>query len=151
MKKSVLITRYSSSWIRKVYGIFLVVIIVGVVPAAFADSPCLSLSRAVNDSVYKAGQEILVTLTLQNNCTHTITSLGITETLPEGWQFISGEVINGAAPVQWPESGSMDPLEIFWITVPELPLSLWYTVKTPDTAIDPAFFSGHAIFSFAAG
>lgn len=112
---------------------------------------CLSLARTVNMDSYTPGQEVVIELALQNGCAEAFSSLGIVESLPQGWQFVSGETVSGADPVQWLAPGSTDRLEIFWITVPVFPIVLRYTAKAPEAATAPALFSGYAVYSFSSG
>ena len=112
---------------------------------------CLSLTRTANTNSYAPGQEVVIELTLQDGCAEAFSSLGIVESLPQGWKFIAGETVSGTEPVQWLAPGSMDRLEIFWITVPVFPVVLRYTAKAPETAASTALFSGYAVYSFSSG
>ena len=115
------------------------------------EATCLPLTRSVTADIYSPGQEITVELTLQNTCTEALTSLGIEESLPEGWEFLGGETVSGADPVQWLSPGSTNKLEIFWITMPAFPVVLRYSAKAPETATAQALFSGYMVYSFTSG
>ncbi len=129
------------------YSIILSLMLAG----GIADAACLSLVRTTNADSYVPGQEVIIELALQNACSEAFSSLGVVESLPQGWKFIAGETVSGAEPVQWLAPGSMDRLEIFWITVPVFPVVLRYTAKAPETAASTALFSGYAVYSFSSG
>ncbi len=140
------------SGMQRIATFLFICLLVALYGAATADETvCISLSRTVSVSHYESEQEIVVELAIQNTCDEALSSLGISESLPADWQFIAGETISGASPVQWLAPGSVDKLEIFWITVPVFPVVLRYTVKAAEAMTTPAAFSGYAVFSFSTG
>ena len=118
---------------------------------ATAETPCLVMSRAISADYYKPGQELTIEITLTEDCGDAVTSLGIQETLPEQWQYVTGETVTGTPPAQWPAPGSAGTLEIFWISVNALPITLRYTARAPESASGAVMFTGHAMFSIASG
>ena len=122
-----------------------------IIASPTADAACLSLSRTVNTTHYIPGQAITVDLTLQNNCSERLSSLGLVESFPAGWAFLGGETVSGADPVQWLAPGSTDTLELYWITVPVFPVVLRYTLQVPEEETIQAVFTGHAVYSFTTG
>ena len=116
-----------------------------------AAASCVSLTRTVTTAVYTPGQEVVVELKLQNNCTEELASLGIVESFPTGWAFLGGETVSGADPVQWLAPDSTDTLELYWITVPVFPVVLRYTLQVPEEETIQAVFTGHAVYSFTTG
>jgi uncharacterized repeat protein (TIGR02543 family) len=61
-------------------------------------------------------------------------ALGIIETIPAGWKFIS--VAGDDAPDIIPEPGSRETIEFAWKTPPSSPVDFSYSLQIPDGAID---------------
>ncbi len=117
------------------------------VGVARGDDACLHMTRTPAATYYTPGEPLDIVLTLESGCTREVTTLGIEETLPEGWSFISGEAVEGPPPVQWRAPDMIGRLEIFWINAPNFPIVLRYQTMPPETAQGPAAFSGQVVYS----
>ncbi len=114
---------------------------------AQSDDACLHMTRTPGTTHYTPGAAMDIYLNLESGCTREVTTLGIEETLPEGWSFISGEALEGPPPVQWGAPDMIGRLEIFWINVPDFPIVLRYQAMPPENAEGQVVFTGQVVFS----
>ena len=112
--------------------------------------PCISFTRTADD--YVPGQEVEISVSIDTSaCTSspfsggTVYSLGIVETIPEGWELAS---VGGAdAPFISPPLGTEDELEFGWVTVPPSPIDFTYTLLVPgDETDDPETITGPVLY-----
>lgn len=98
---------------------------------ALSAAPCVTVSQAgASGNFYVAGQNLVITVTLDSNCTSNITALGIEQTIPAGWAFVGGS-ITGAVPDVRPANGATGTLGFAYIAPPSFPASFNYTVTVP--------------------
>ncbi len=105
------------------------------------EEPCLTLDRVVPSQCYAAGQDLTVNVTFTSACTTNLTALGMEETLPEGWTFVSatgGDIK--------PAAGASGALTFAWFMVPAFPYTFSYVVHVPDPQEDDKTISGQALY-----
>lgn len=119
-----------------------------VVPSYFsAAQTTLTFSRTVEgDGAYHAGASLDLTITFEKNGPDPLTQLGLTETLPPGWTFVSVTTPNG--PEITPSSGSSGDINFAWIMPPSaFPYSFTYRVIVPTGTTGIQVISGTAIYA----
>ena len=100
---------------------------------------------------YLPGRSFEVTLTIRYS--GDVTALAVTETIPEGWGYVSAQS-EGSMNVS--QTGDGD-LEFSWLSLPEEdgeavnPFSFTYTLSVPEDAQDPVTFSGTVLFCVGGG
>jgi len=110
------------------------------------EEPCLSLERVVPSQCYAAGQDLTVNITLTSNCVSSITALGLAETLPADWTFVSatgGDIK--------PAAGATGELSFAWFSIPAFPYTFSYIAHVPDPQEDDKIISGQAIYRLSGG
>lgn len=109
--------------------------------------PCLSFTRTSQGpgGCYVAGSTLTIRVDFESTCTESITALGMQETIPAGWTFVS---VGGSNPPQLaPSSGASGTLEFAWFVIPSFPASFTYTLNVPASEEDdPEIISGLALF-----
>jgi len=93
----------------------------------------MSMERSHVDE-YAPGDEILITISIAiADDSRVINAIGLRETIPPGWEFVGLSGSSASMPVIAPPEGHTDVLVFAWIVIPELPFTLGYTLKTPDS------------------
>ena len=91
---------------------------------------------------YRPGQSFEVTLTI--GYTGNVTALGVVETIPEGWSYVSARSAGGMNVYENGASG----VEFSWLSLPEEdgeavnPFNFTYTLKVPEEACGAVTFIG---------
>jgi hypothetical protein len=83
---------------------------------------------------FTPSQEFTVTVTIRANNASSISALGLTETVPEGWTFVAADGETGQVPVMKPAEGATGSLEFLWWEVPSFPVTFTYTLLVPADA-----------------
>ena len=129
-------------------GLFLVFLLSGVSSARViysesfdADPGSLVVIREHSDST-RPGETFEVTITI--NYDGALTALGIQETIPDSWSFVSSGG-DDAPPIK-PVNGATGTLEFGWITPPESPIEFIYTIQIPDEEEGEKVFNGQALY-----
>lgn len=114
--------------------------VMGLMPVAGAENPLgMTLTRQLPAS-YNPGGTVQVQLTLAcAGDSSTIRALGLHETVPTGWTFVS---MNGSQPEVGPSAGNSGTLEFAWITVPAFPCTFTYVLNVPANAQGTQSFTG---------
>ncbi|HOK89702.1 MAG TPA: PKD domain-containing protein [Candidatus Hydrogenedentes bacterium] len=111
-------------------------------------SPDALLTRVFSTGdIYTPGEPITVTLTMAYAGLFPLSSLGIRETLPDGWTL--GEIAGNCPPPVFRQNGR--DAEFAWIDLPSLPCSFTYQVWPPVNASGLAGFSGVMLFRAEGG
>ncbi|HPO14414.1 MAG TPA: DUF5011 domain-containing protein [Candidatus Hydrogenedentes bacterium] len=114
------------------------------VEVCLSEEPCLTLERAVPTQCYMAGQDLTVNITLTSTCSLTFqTIMGLIETLPAGWTFVSST--GGDIP---PNVGDSGTIQFGWIWIPAFPYTFSYVVHVPEEQTGDVSISGQGIFMF---
>lgn len=131
--------------------IVLVVMLVGM-PQAMADNPAgMTLTRLL-PGVYTPGGTVEVQLTLsRGNDEDAITALGLYETVPEGWTFVSMRAVSGAKSQVGPMAGESGILEFAWFIMPVFPYTFAYTLNVPADAQGQQTFTGQIEYRLTGG
>ena len=109
--------------------------------------PCLHLFRSFPSGHYTPSVAFEVVLRVESECTEVITSFGISESIPAGWTYLSGEALTGPSPGILPAAGARDTLEFAWIAPPVFPLEVRYTLMPPESDESAVMFNGYGIYS----
>lgn len=108
----------------------------------------MTLARAVTQGgICEAGQTVEVTLTLNYDGGEMITALAIIELLPEGWTldgWVSGAIPNIVL-------GQSDLLQMAWIFVPAMPVTLTYRAKAPAVPVGCQDIRGQVVYRTSGG
>ena len=92
--------------------------------------------------LYSPGATVSVTVTV--TYTDTLLALGIEDTVPEGWTYVS---VTGSGSIQTKnDPGDSGTLEFYWITIPASPVTLTYTLQIPGGSSGDKAFSGSVIY-----
>ncbi len=100
---------------------------------------------------YTPGSPVEITVVIGAFDPARLMALGLRETVPAGWEYVSIRGISGAAPPITPQAGDTPILEFAWITPPALPYTFAYTVRPPAGGGDTVFVSGQAEYRLEAG
>ncbi len=103
--------------------------------------PCLTLDRVIPTTCYQAGTNLTVNITMTNACPSNLTALGLEETLPAGWTFVSAT----AGDIK-PAAGASGKISFAWFSIPTFPLSFSYVVSVPASQEGDVTISGQALF-----
>ena len=110
---------------------------------------CLSFTRTTAPNPYVPGANLVVTVTYSESCSEAISALGLVETPPEGWVYISS---GGASPPDTrPDVGETGELEFSWISAQAYPFSYTYTIRPPASASGENVISGTAEYRVGTG
>ena len=120
-------------------------------PAFFLLTACGMAGAAVDFTLeriapetYTAGATLDVTVSLDLVTTEMLTAIGLEETLPAGWQYMS--VVGGATPQITPSAGKEGLLEFAWFPLPgPFPLSFTYRVSVPAEATGDVQITGSGV------
>lgn len=109
----------------------------------------MTLTREiVGGPVYTPGSAVDVTLTLTIvSGNKTLTSLGLQEFVPDGWEF--NTLVGGSVPQLGPQPGDTGTLGFVWFSVPNLdqfPISYTYRMTVPASSSGTQTISGEAIY-----
>jgi len=115
--------------------------------ASGKDGPFVVTQQAARN--YTAGGEYTASATLDYRGTERITALALQLKIPLGWQF--GSLLEGPKPAILPEPGTTDTITLVWITAPEFPATLTYTVTVPDWAEGTLPIAAQAIYRTLGG
>lgn len=108
-----------------------------------SEDAALEFSRSATPATYTPGGSVDISVTLDENCPEDLSALGITETIPAGWTFTGMVGQTHGVQVQ-PMSSE---LNLFWISLPTLPVTITYRLDIPASATGPTVIDGHAIAS----
>jgi len=100
---------------------------------------------------YTAGQPLEIVVSIHASTTEGLTALGIYETIPPGWQYLSLRPISSDAPSIVPPEGTVELLQFAYITVPPFPITFAYSVLPPEDASGTVYFSGQVEYRTNAG
>lgn len=115
---------------------------------AQGNEDCLSFSRTIAPQVYTPGANMVVTVSFSETCTNIIAALGLVETIPPGWIFISA---GGPTPPDTkPDVGDGGDLEFSWISS-KPPFSFTYTIRPPLGEVGDRTLSGTAEYRVGTG
>lgn len=112
------------------------------------EPPCIAFLRNA-PATYQPGQTVDIDITLNSTCTGLVTALGLNETLPTGWSFVS--VTGANVPPIVPAVGAMGAINFAWIDVPAFPASFTFTVQAAADSTGPQSISGTALYRIGAG
>jgi len=117
---------------------------------AQANVDCLNFVRSTSPSPYVPGSNLVVSVTFAENCSEVIAALGLVETVPVGWTFISA---GGATPPDTrPDVGENDgSLEFSWISTPTYPFTFTYTIRPPAGTTGDYAIEGTAEYRVGTG
>lgn len=119
-------------------------------PGIDVENPAgVALGRAAG--AFVPGQEFSITVTISAEDGASISALGLTETVPEGWSFVAADGANGARPVIMPGEGDTGELGFLWVAVPEFPVSFTYTLLVPEDAAATIEITGRVDYHQALG
>lgn len=119
-------------------------------PGTNVDNPAgVVLERAAGNFV--PGQEFTVTVTIGAQRGSSISALGLTETVPEGWTYVATDGDAGQMPALAPHQGDSGELGFIWISMPDFPVTFTYTLLVPEGAVSPAEISGQVDYYQALG
>lgn len=119
-------------------------------PGTNPDNPAgVVLERAAGN--FAPGQEFTVTVTISAERGPSISALGLTETIPEGWSYVGMAGEAGQTPVIAPHVGDGGELGFIWISMPDFPATFTYTLLVPEGATSPAEISGQVDYYQALG
>jgi hypothetical protein len=111
-------------------GIVMAALVVCSVPLAGADVPVVKLTRTVPGSgAYTAGATIDITVELSVTGSGAIDSIGVEETIPLGWKYVS--LATKTNPTILPVVNATGMLEFAWFPTPALPLTFTYRLRVP--------------------
>ncbi len=101
---------------------------------------------------YTAGQDVLVTLTIDVAVQEELFALGLAEELPSGWTFKNMGNVSTPQPAIFPGPGEQVHLEFAWITAPSVfPYSLSFVLTPPAEQTEPQHMSGQAEYRLQGG
>lgn len=111
---------------------------------------CLSFVRSVAPSPYAPGSNLVVSVTFAESCSEIIAALGLVETVPVGWTYISSG--GGTPPDTKPDVGESDgSLEFSWISTPTYPFTFTYTIRPPAGTTGDFAIAGTAEYRVGTG
>ncbi|MFM1920188.1 MAG: hypothetical protein RLZZ303_1822 [Candidatus Hydrogenedentota bacterium] len=114
---------------------------------AQANVDCLAFTRVAAPDPYVPGSNLVVTVTFTSTCSESISALGIVETIPAGWIYISA---GGQSPPDTrPGVGEGGDLEFAWISGQTYPFSFTYTIRPPAGATGDQEINGTAEYRVA--
>lgn len=101
----------------------------------FEESTGLSLRRTITGGAPGTPRgQLSVYIEINGNVADTISGLGLTQALPEGWVYGG---LDGDGPALQPAAGDTGVLDFVWFPVPAAPITLNYTVDITG-GTDPA-------------
>lgn len=109
-----------------------------------SESAAVSLTRSVAGGGFTPGQSVDISLTIGKGCPANFSAIGVEEALPSGWTVdpinpFVGEAFGADAVFR------DGVLEIFWITIPAVPITVTYRAQVAAGAPATAQISGTAI------
>lgn len=104
-----------------------------------------------SDTSYTAGATTTVGIVIDAEKGDTITAIGLAETIPAGWVFVSSGESSGDAPAIVPDSGKGGTLDFVWITPPAFPVAFTYTLMVPEGQAGTVEITGHVEYRQDAG
>jgi hypothetical protein len=112
------------------------------------DQPCIGITRTtVPAGSYTAGQNLEVTVQINNTCAEAITALAVREFIPAGWAFVSAGGPN--TPQLPPTPGAEGTLNFAWFQIPASPVTFTYLVSVPADQEGDVEISGRALYRLA--
>lgn len=109
-------------------------------------NPSVSGSRAITDNCYTAGQNLTVNVTI--TYTQALSSLGMLDTLPAGWNYVSASGAN--VPDMKRQQGQ--EVQFLWSQPPPTgPVTFSYVVSVPAQETGNKSISGHLEFTIGTG
>ena len=110
----------------------------------------MSLTRQAPAS-FTAGAlyEVIVTITAAGE--DLLTAVGLYETIPPGWEYVSMRGITGDPPPVAPGGGESGVLQFAWINPPDLPYTFAYTLSVPSGESGMRIFSGQVEYRTLGG
>lgn len=112
-----------------------------------AGQTTLSLNRVIEGpGSYTAGATLDVTVTFTTNGPDAVTQLGLQETLPSGWTYVS--LAGGDTPQIPPAAGASGTIAFAYVTPPAAyPASFTYRIRVPFTSTGDQIIGGHAVYA----
>lgn len=115
-------------------------------PVVNVDNPAgVSLMR-IADNTYAPGATVSVTVIVDAVKGGTISAIGLSETIPEGWTFVSA-----AGPSIVPTEGATGTLDFAWLSPPDLPYTFDYFLLAPRDGRGSVEIAGRVEYRQAAG
>lgn len=119
-------------------------------PGVDAENPAgVVLERSVG--AFTPGEVLTVTVSISAEDAVAISALGLTETVPVGWTFVSVDGEIGQVPAVPPNEGDTGDLGFIWVAVPDFPVTFTYTLQVPADAEATADISGRVDYYQDAG
>lgn len=119
-------------------------------PDILAENPAgVVLARELG--AYAPDEEVTVTITVQAEDGESITAIGLTEFVPDGWRFVNAESASNQAPAVTPPVDDTGELDFLWLTVPEFPVTFSYTLLVPQSASGTVEITGRVDYYQDAG
>lgn len=109
----------------------------------------IALERAAG--AFTPGETLTLAITITAEDDSNISALGLTETIPDGWTFVSVDGENGQIPAIPPTEGDTGDLGFIWVAVPEFPVNFTYTLQVPEDAEATADITGRVDYYENAG
>ena len=100
---------------------------------------------------FTPGDTISITVEIEVRSDVDITAIGLVETVPEGWTYISAASNSGPLPTLRPSAGSDGTLYFVWITPPRFPSSFTYSLGVPISQDGTQPISGHVEYREGSG
>lgn len=126
-------------------------VLCGTVPLTASESEenaCFSLSRSLPEEGYVPGKAVSIVVTVAQHCDRLPSAIGFSETISDDWEFVQMEMLRGAAPAVFPFAGKTEKLEFAWITPPQFPVKLEYTLKARVDSPADLLITGLVLFRF---
>lgn len=119
-------------------------------PGIDAENPAgVALERSVG--AFTPGEVLDVTVTITAEDGSAISAVGLTETVPDGWTFVSVDGEIGQVPPISPHEGDTGDLGFIWFAVPDFPVTFTYTLQVPADAEANADITGWVDYRQDAG
>jgi hypothetical protein len=119
-------------------------------PGIDAENPAgVALERSVG--AFTPGEVLTVSVTITAEDSSAISALGLTETVPVGWTYVSVDGEIGQVPAIPPNEGDTGDLGFIWFAVPDFPVTFTYTLQVPANAEATADIAGRVDYYEDAG
>ena len=108
---------------------------------AVCQPDCVVATRT-HDRVYVPGDTFRASINISYTCE--LDALGIQETIPDGWTFVSVECDD--PPDVVPSVGATGTLEFAWINIPASPIDFCYTLQVQEGETGNKILSGEVLY-----
>lgn len=116
-------------------------------PPPTKDGPFIVTQTLPNP--YRPGEANTASFTMDYRGSEPVTALALQVKLPVAWQFVA--LTEGDKPAIVPKAESSDQLTFVWITAPEFPATLTYTLSVPEWAEGTYALEAQAIYRCLGG